>query len=198
MHKKNILRILSVILLAAMFSGCAMCGFKSLGSTGFKAPEITLSYTEIPYYTGFWYFSDKVTPTKGKAGNYGAPIQMSFIFEVYNPNDFPVIMENINFSIWFEEFELNRVSAPDPQWIPAGKTNQVRVSAILDARSALLSLMVTGGFELQEKGMSSWEALEKWWTNLPDFAFPVNIKGGSAEFSDGNTVKVVPFEAALP
>ena len=140
---------LSVLLAAAFLAGCAGMAAKPT-EDNFKAPTVTLNRVEIPYYWGYWYYSNKVEPTKGTAGNYGAPMGLAFIFEIENPNDYPVLMESLKFSIAFEEFVLNTVGADEPMWIPAGKTNQLRVNAIMDARTAVLSLLVTGGFQLKE------------------------------------------------
>ena len=142
----------------------------------FKAPAVTLNSVQVPYYSGWWYFSNKVAPTKGKAGNYGAPLDLAFIFDIENPNPYPVMMEGLRFTVGFEEFDVNTVCCMETQWIPAGKTNQVRVHAISDARAALLSLLVTGGFKLKEKGVGAFDQLEKWWVEAPDFSFPVHVK----------------------
>ncbi len=188
---------LSVLLAAAFLAGCAGMAAKPT-EDNFKVPTVTLNRVEVPYYTGYWYFSSKVEPTKGSAGNYGAPMGLGFIFDIENPNDYPVLMESLKFSIAFEDFVLNTVAADEPMWIPAGKTNQLRVNAIMDARSSLLSLMVTGGFQLKEKGMSPWDALEKWWTGAPEMSFPIHVQQGSAIFKADGFVKGVEVTATYP
>jgi hypothetical protein len=192
-----ILACLSVLLAVAFLAGCAGMTAKPTDAN-FKEPTVTLNRVEVPYYTGYWYFSSKVEPTKGTAGNYGAPMGLAFVFDITNPNDYPVMMESLKFSIAFEDLELNTVSADDPMWIPAGKTNQLRVNAIMDARSSLLSLLVTGGFKLKEKGMSPWDALEKWWTGAPEMSFPIHVQQGSAIFKAGGIVKGVEVSATYP
>ena len=82
------------------------------------------------------------------------------------------MLEGLKFTVAFEEFDLNTVSTDAVQWIPAGKTNQVRVHAHFDVRQSLLSLLVTGGFKLQAKGSNAWEALEKWWIGIPELRDP--------------------------
>lgn len=192
-----ILSGLSLMIAVVFLAGCAGMAAKPTESN-FKDPLVSLDRVEVPYYTGYWYFSNKVEPTKGTAGNYGAPMGLSFIFNIENPNDFPVMLEALKFSIAFEDFELNTVSSTEPMWIPAGKTNQLRVNAIMDARSALLSLLVTGGFKLKEKGMSPWDALEKWWTQAPEMSFPIHVQQGSAIFKAGDVVKGVGVNATFP
>ena len=198
MHRKSILlTCFSLFIIVAFMTGCAGLMAKPTESN-FKAPSITLSHVEIPYYTGYYYFSNKVKPTKGKAGNYGAPMQMAFIFEIENPNSYPVVLDGFKFSVHFEEFEVNTVFSPETMWIPPGKTNQLRVPAIFDTRQTLLTLLLPGAMKLAEKKMSPWAALEKWWTGAPDFSYPVGVKEGAAIFNAGGITKVVPFDATFP
>ncbi|MDY6951594.1 MAG: hypothetical protein SWE60_08785 [Thermodesulfobacteriota bacterium] len=169
----------------------------------FVPPMVSLNFVEVAHYWGWWYFSNKVEPTKGKAGKYGAPLDLAFIFDVENPNPYPVMMEELKFTVAFEEFDLNTVSSHEVQWIPAGKTNQLRVHAMFDGQQSLLSLLVTGGFKLEEKGMgagpgAALKQLETWWTGIPEFSFPVHVKEGSAIFKADTLTKVGTFGGTFP
>lgn len=172
----------------------------------FKAPTVALSHVEVPYYTGYWYYGNTITPTKGekdakgelKKLDVGAPMQMAFIFNITNPASYPVEMSSLNFTILFEGFEVNTVGSSETMWIPAGKTNQLRVPAMFDTRQTLLTLMLPGAYKMKELKTTPWDLLEKWWTKAPDFGFPVNVTGGSAVFKAGSITKVVPFEAKFP
>ncbi len=108
------------------------------------------------------------------------------------------MLDGFSFSVAFEEFGLNRVIAPETMWIPAGKTNQIRVHAIFGVRAVQMSLLVTGGIKLKEKGVSFWDQLEKWWTGAPNFSFPLNVNEGSAIFTADGLTRVVPFNATFP
>jgi len=198
MHKRSIiLTCLSIFVAAAMLAGCG--GMKITPTEkNFNNPVITLSHVEIPYYTGYYYFSKKVKPTKGTAGNYGAPMSMAFIFDIENPNEYPIQLDGFKFSVNFEEFEVNTVNSPETMWIPAGKTNQIRVPAMFDTRQTLLTLLLPGAMKLSEKKMSPWQALEKWWTGAPDFSFPVYVKEGAAIFNADGLTKVITFKATFP
>ncbi len=197
MKKKSIIRIsLSILVIAALLSGCA--AMQKPSDSNFKSPTVTLSHVELEHYFGWWFYGAKVKPTKGKAGNNGAPLDYAFIFEITNPNNYPVMLDGFSFSVAFEEFGLNRVIAPETMWIPAGKTNQIRVHALFGVRAVQMSLLVTGGFKLKEKGVSFWDALEKWWTGAPNFSFPLNVNEGSAVFRADGVTRVVPFNATFP
>jgi len=169
----------------------------------FITPEVTLSYVDVAHYWGWWYYSKKIKPTKGIAGDYGAPLDLAFVFDVSNPNQFPVLLEDLKFTVAFEEFDLNTPNSTAAQWIPAGKTNQIRVHAMFDGRQSLLSLLVAGGFQLKEKtGAAGAGAalgqLETWWVGIPEFAFPVSVKGGSAVFKADDLINVAAFSGQFP
>ena len=194
--KVNVFTVLSVMMMVALLFGCA--ALQKPSESNLKDPVISLSHVEVPYYTGYYYISNKVKPTKGNAGNYGAPMMMAFIYEINNPNAYPVMLDGFKFSILFDDFEVNTVSSPEAMWIPAGKTNALRVPAIFDTRQTLLTLLLPGAMKLKEKKLSPWAALEKWWTGAPDFSFPVTASEGSAVFTAGGVTRVVPFEATFP
>jgi hypothetical protein len=168
-------------------------------ASDFKDPVITLESFVVPQYDGFWYFSKEVAPTKGDQGDRGAPLPMSFVFNIENPNSYPVLLEGFTFTVAFDsDFELITVNNQDACWLPAEKTDQLRVTTLITVRSALLSLMVTGGLKLQEKGWSPWDALERWWRGVPEFSVPVSVNAGAATFSADGLRKVVPFQASFP
>lgn len=196
-QKSKLLSILSLIVIAVFLFGCVGMPTKP-SEKNFKAPAITLDFMEVAHAFGYWYFSKKVAPTKGKPDNVGAPLDLAFTFNIENPNDYPVLLESFKFTVAFEEFDLNTVSSSAAQWIPAGKTNQITVHAHFDVRQTLLSLLVTGGFKLKEKGTNAWAQLEAWWTGIPAYAVPIHVKGGSAIIKADGLSKVVAFNATFP
>jgi len=198
MQKRIIL--LATICLLLVVPGLLFGAGKVIKATqkNFKPPVVTLSRVEVAHYWGYWFYGAKVEVTRGKAGNNGAPLDLNFIFDIKNPNPYPVALESLNFTVAFEDFDLNTVGSQEVMWIPAGKTNQLRVSAMFDIWQSFLSLGVTGGFKLQEKGIAIHDQLEKWWTGIPDFAFPVNVKEGSAVFKADNVTGVASFSATYP
>jgi hypothetical protein len=166
MQKKSIvLTGLTIIIVAAFLFGCA--GMQKASESNFKAPVITLSHVEVPYYTGYYYFSNKVEPTKGKPGNYGAPMQLAFIYEINNPNSYAVMMDGFQFTILFEDFEVNTVSSPETMWIPAGKTNELRVPAMFDTRQTLTTLLLPGAMMLKELPSFRQTGSPKWSLSWP-------------------------------
>ena len=180
--------------------GLPACATTPGGSgASMKAPTVALEGVELAHYWGYWFVAAKTEPTKGKLpGNVGAPLDFGFIFNVTNPNPYPVRLEELKFTIAFEEFELNTVNAYETMWIPPNKTNQYRVHAMFDVATSYLSLGVTGGFKLKEKNISPWDQLEKWWAGAPSFSFPINVSNGTATFKAGDKSIIAPFQGTFP
>ncbi|HDR13953.1 MAG TPA: hypothetical protein ENN79_00420 [Desulfobacteraceae bacterium] len=196
---KNKFAVMFAVFVFAVFAvtGCVTAQKKA--ESGFQDPVISLEMMDVPQYDGYWYYAGSVEPTKGDAGDRGAPLPMSFLFNIHNPNPYPVLLEGIQFTVALDdEFEVVTVNAQDENWIPAGKTDQVRATTMVTARSVLLSLMVTGGYKLKDKGWSPWDALERWWKGVPDYSIPVTVKEGAFSFVCDGQTKVLPFEATFP
>ena len=187
---------LVAIIFTPLLMGCA--GMQRPSQDNFQAPEISLLQVQITYYTGYYYFSSGVDPTRGRAGNYGAPMQLSFIYEISNPNAYPVVLDGFSFTVLFEDFVVNTVNSPETMWIPAGKTNQLRVPATFDTRQTFLNLQLPGALKLKQKNLTAWEVLEKWWTQAPDFSYPISADQGAAVFRADGITMVVPFSASFP
>jgi hypothetical protein len=185
--------------IALVMVSCAGMQTTKPTEANFKAPVIKLDSFEVPQYDGWWYYAKAVAPTKGEAGDHGAPLPMSFLFSVQNPNPYPVLLEGVKFTVVFDkEFEFVTVHSTDSNWIPANKTDQVRVSTMIMPRQAVMTLLVVSGYKLKEKGWSPWEALERWWKGVPEYTVPVTVKEGAFMFKADGLVKVLPFEATFP
>ncbi|MBW2346174.1 MAG: hypothetical protein JRF53_19705 [Deltaproteobacteria bacterium] len=197
MKKKLVLMTVLLFGLAVVFASCAGMQAKPT-EANFKSPKITLESFEVPQFDGYYYYSGKIKPTKGKAGNHGAPLPMSFVFNVNNPNPYPVLSEGVKFTVGFEGFDLVTYNNEDSIWIPAGKTTQIRATTLITTRSALLSLLVTGGYKLKAKGMNPWQAMEKWWAGVSGYATPIKVHEGAFIFKADGVTKVLPFSATFP
>ena len=196
--KKRLILLVSICLLLAV-PGLLFGAEKEVKKTPtkFKPPVVTLNRVEVAHYWGYWFYDAKAAVTRGKAGNNGAPLDLNFIFDIKNPNPYPVALESLNFTVAFEDYDLNTVGSQEVMWIPAGKTNQLRVSAMFDIPQAS-GVALTGGVRLQEKGIAVHDQLEKWWTGIPDFSFPVQVKEGAAVFKADNVTSVSSFSATYP
>lgn len=197
MKKKVVLMTVLFFGLGVILASCAGMQTKPTAAN-FKAPQISLEEFMVPQYDGYWYISSKTKPVKGKAGNRGAPLPMTFLFNVNNPNPYPIKLEGVKFDVVFDkEFTMVTYNDQDTIWIPANKTTQVRATTLITVRSGLLSLLVTGGYKLKARGWSPWAALERWWTGVPNFSVPVGVDQGAFNFVAGDVVKVLPFAAEV-
>ena len=198
MPKKSTVLLIALIFgFGLLFASCAAVQVKPTAAN-FKAPKIALEMIEVPQYDGYWYYGGKTKPDKGKAGANGAPLPLAVTFNITNPNPYPVFLDGYKFTIAFEEFDIITVKGYETQWIPAGKTNQLRASTMVSVQSGLLTLLVTGGFKLKDKGTNAWAALEKWWTQIPDMSFPITIYEGSFTFTADGVSMTLPFKATYP
>ena len=196
MRTKTLLLTGLGILIIAALTGCV--SVRMPDENNFKDPLIGLDHVEISYYAGYYYFSNEVRPTRGKADNYGAPLLMTFVYKIHNPNLYPIMLDGFSFAVKFEGIKVNNVISPVALWIPDGKTNLLRVPAMFDTRQTLLALIMPEAAKLNDKKVSPWEALEKWWTGAPDFSYPITVTEGSAVFRAGHVIRAVPFAAKYP
>jgi hypothetical protein len=198
MSKRLVITVALCFILGVVLAACVGMGTKPTASN-FKAPTISLVSFEVPQYDGYWYYASSVKPTKGEAGNHGAPLAMSFLIEIENPNPYPVLLEGITYTVAFDEdFELYTGNSSDSYWIPAGKIDQVRLNTMIMPQSVLLSVLVTAGYKLKERGWSPWDAMERWWTGVPTLSVPVSLKQCTFTFMADGVIKAVPFGATFP
>ena len=197
MNRKTALMIAFFFGAGLIFISCAGMQAKPT-EANFKVPVISLESVQVTQYNGYWYYDAKITPVKGKAGANSAMLPMAFLFNIVNPNDYPIKLDGFGFTVAFEGFEVNLVNAFETQWIPAGKTNQLSVMSIVDVQQVLLSLLIPSHEQVKAKNTTPWALLEKWWTEIPDMTVPVEVKKGAATFTADGVQKVVPFTAKYP
>jgi hypothetical protein len=194
MNKRLALMIAFFFCMGMVLLSCATTPTPT--ASNFQAPIIKLVSFEVPQYDEYWYYANTVEPTKGKKGNRGAPLPLSFLFEIKNPNPYPILLESVTYTVVFDnEFELMTSNLNDIQWIPAGMTNNVRLTTLISVESARTALALANAPALKAKGWELWATLEKWWTGIPDLSFPVEVKNCSFSFKADGVIKVLPFEA---
>ncbi len=187
------------LLLFTLIGGLLLsaCAGQSAQPAEFQDPVVTLNRVEVAHY---WpYLLDASGQVPGFEGvRHGAPLDLAFIFDIENPNDYDVMLDTLRFTVTFEETDLMLVNTFEDSWIPGNKSNQLRVHATLDAYTALLSLLVTGGFELEERGTTGPAQIQAWWEGAPDFSYPIRASAGTAEFTSEGGAAIVAFEGSFP
>jgi hypothetical protein len=171
---------------------------KAMKMAAAKAPVVKLERVEIANYWGFYL--DGILDKEGKltAGRRGAPLVLSFVYSIQNPNNFKIMLDDLKFTVAFEGFDLNTLTYFDDSYIPGKTTNHLRCNGTFDYNTANLALMVTSGHKLQEMNVKSADLLKKWWEGISDFTFPITVNG-TATFvgPDGKNI-IVPFEETFP
>jgi hypothetical protein len=197
MNKRLALIIAFFFCMGLVLMSCAGVETKP-SAADFKTPMIKGEYFEVPQYDGFWHYAATAEPAQGSKGAHGAPLPLSFLLSVTNPNSFPILLEGITYTVAFDnDFELYSGNNNDSYWIPAGKTSHVRLNTMITTQSAFMSVGVTGGYKLKEKGWSQWDAIKRWWEGVPDMKVPVSIKECTFTFKADGVTKAVPFEVTF-
>ncbi len=139
------------------------------------------------------------------------PITLSFVFDLENPNDVPMMFEQMKFNVELEAkpdapgeyFSLATPNVYDRQSVPAKATNALRVNAVIDSGVVPGTLLVAYGQQMAAKKLNANVLVNYWWDKIGDLgsanpAYGVKLTGGSADFSGGGTRKQVTFEASWP
>ncbi len=181
--------MIAMFVVGAVFMSCA-----TMQTIPPKDPVIKLEMIEIPQYFGFWVVPKDAKLAQGKIEkDMSSPLPVAFILSIENPNSEPIMLENIKFSVSFEEFEVNTVMASETQWIPAGKTNELRLIAMQSPNAVAGALLLPGAMKLKKRGVTHWQLIEKWWAEAPNMSFPISVTEGAATFEIGGKTVVVPF-----
>jgi len=198
--------------MVATLNGCQFIK-RLFGDPDLIPPEVTLQRAEVKSdeeNSGWWFYDDNVVPTKGTKGNHAAVLAYAYIFNIKNPNKVPVRLDQINFTVRSQDFELDQIESSEKMWIPPELTNQLRVFSLLNARSIWLNLLLQGGQESElteciaqekdkepQKGAWQWCTLEDYWSGIPEFKYPVSAFG-SANFEGKGISVSVPFSGEYP
>jgi len=167
---------------AAMPTGMGMATVK---------PEVKLERVEVASY-----FPYAAPPAR-------VPLILAFVFNVTNPNDHPVTLEEFRFAHAFEAkageyFTLNSPVLYDTIHIPARATNTVRVVSVLDSAIVPATLAVTQGFRMQQLGLKGPDLVKMWWEQIGDFAYGIRVSEGVATFAAPGGPVLVTFQGAFP
>ena len=97
-----------------------------------KAPVVKLERVEVTSYWG--YNLDGILDKDGNltAGRRGSPLVLSFVFAVDNQNSFRIMLDEIKFTVSFEDVEVNTLAYYDDNFIPAKTTDHFRITGVFD------------------------------------------------------------------
>ncbi len=202
---------LSLIFFVSM--GLALQGCETMETVGpaqqagpAKAPVVKLERVEVNHIQPFFIaprinFKDCNNP--GRVGGYGytSTMSLAYVFHIQNPNSFPVMLDELRFTTAFEDFDVNMPTVYEDQWIPPGKTNELRVVVVQEAQATIASLAVGGlaAQRIQKMGTKQAGLVKKWWDTVGDQGFPIKVKNGVALFQtpDRKTIQST-FQGVFP
>jgi hypothetical protein len=197
-RKYAVLLIALVFSMGLLFFSCAGMQTKPT-EANFKDPVIALDSVQLSYYEGFWYYGKaEVAMGKAPAGGGSSPVTLAFVFEITNPNSYPVKLDASKFFLFFEDYELRVVNDLNEMWIPAGKTNLKVLHVTLTPFSTFVKFLLVHAEKAKERKVVPWKLVEKWWNGLPEMAFPIGVREGTFTFSADDVVKTLAFEATYP
>ena len=168
--------ILLALLLVAVFAPLSWGGCAAGPPV---APDVKLNRVEVVKCEGL----AKDFP-EGYSGSAVGFFELALIFDVTNPNAYPIKLEAARSDVSFEGgpgkwFGVGATQAYEYQWIPAKHTNQLRLNALFTTQMVTLGLLVPGAHApmLKELGMSPQDMIKKWWAEVPDFKFKIRVNG---------------------
>jgi hypothetical protein len=181
-------------------------GFAVLPVFAIEKPVITLEKLEVATIQPFFVkprigYKSEAEPGKEETYGFSSTLSLAYVLNVKNPNKEAVMLEELQFSTAFEDFEVNTVLAYEKSWIPAGKTNQVRIVVSNEAFPTIVSLSVGAehAARIAEMKTSAGALVGKWWKEVSDFTFPISITNGTARFKDEKGKEVqATFTAKWP
>jgi hypothetical protein len=170
-------------------AGCATA--QTSGGPIAQPPKVELDRVEVASY-----FPYAAPPAR-------VPLGMAFVFNITNPNDTPVLLEDLKFTYAFEAtpgeyFPLGTPIVYERMYTPGKTTNQIRVVSILDSAIVPGTLAVTSGYRLGALNLRAPDVVKNWWEKVGDFSFGIQVKEGTATFSTPDDTRVVAFESTFP
>jgi len=183
--------LLAVLILAFAVWGMTACKPGLLPTEGAGKPKVTLERIEVQSY---FPWADLPART---------PLALGYVFNIDNPSDTNIRLENFKFTTFFEAApgQYLSVSTPttyDRVYFPANTVSQYRVVDVLDSFTLNLSLAVANAQKMQELKLNRAEVIKNWYTKIGDFAFGIRVGEGMAVFSSEKGDIFVPFEGNFP
>ena len=182
-REHGVLVVFCLVTLA--LAGCATMP----GAGGGQPPQVKLERVEVASY-----FPYAAPPAR-------VPLVLAFVYKVSNPNDTPVALEEMKFTVSFEAkpgefFALNTPTVYETMYIPGKTSNELRVTTVLDSLIAPGNLAVTSGQRVLALGLKPGDVVKEWWEKIGDFSYGIKVSEGVAIFNGASMI--VPFEDRFP
>lgn len=180
MQRAALLAVLGVLWMGASLTGCETIHLAL--SKQSRRPAIGLERIELCYPPATDRGPDDLEPRPQVRPE--SPVCLAFVLNIHNPNPYKLMLDELRFTLAFEDFDLIAPMLHEDQWIPAYTTNQLRLQACLDPTTALLALRLTSNNaeKWQRMGVQPEQLVTKWWREIGDLPFAIQLKDGVASF----------------
>jgi len=154
-------------------------------------PKVTLDRVEV-----MSYFPWVDLPAR-------TPLALGYVFNIENPSDQNIKLENFKFTTFFEAAPGQYLSISTPTTYDlvyfAPKTvSQYRVVNVLDSFTINLSLVVANAPKMRELNLKPADLIKNWYAKIGDFSFGIKVGEGQATFATERGDVIVPFEGKFP
>ncbi len=154
-----------------------------------KTPVIKLERVEV---AGYWSFYLDTQERRG------SPLILAFIYSIKNPSAVKWMLDEMKFSISFEDAEINSVTVYENNTIPPRTTDFFRIMGSFDAFVVSGNPNVRDSKARIEKNISPADLVKKWWEGIGDFNFPITVNGTATFIGPNKKSIIVPFEETFP
>jgi len=183
--------LIMLILISFCVWGMTACKPGLLPTEEGGKPKVTLERVEVQSY---FPWADLPART---------PMVLGFVFNIENPSDHNIKLENFKFAISFEaapgkDIEIAIPTYYDQIYFPPKTKNQYRAVSVMDSMTMNLTLLVAQAPKIQALNLKPADVIKNWYAKIGDFGFGIKVGEGQATFSTEKGDIIVPFEGKFP
>ncbi len=90
-------------------------------------------------------------------------MNLAFVFSMENPNNYKVMLDDMKFTVSFEEFEVNTITYFDDNYIPAKSTDHLRINGVFDSLTVQEIPMFGKARCRKKKNCPKPDLVKNWW-----------------------------------
>lgn len=183
--------LITLVLISFAVWGLTACKPGLLPTEGGGKPKVTLERVEVQSY---FPWADLPART---------PMVLGFVFNIENPSDYKILLENFKFVVSFEAapgkyIEIAVPTYYDQMYFAPKTKNQYRVVSVMDSMTMNLTLLVAQAPKIKPLGVKPADVIKKWYATIGDFKFGIKVSEGQATFSTEKGDIIVHFEGEFP
>jgi len=173
--------LMPLALLLVISLGALGCPPPAVAPAPPVAPTVELDRMEVANFHAL----DAAFPADG--ARVRSFMDVATVLNINNPNPYPVMLDDVIFTLALEAtpglfLELHTPIRYENMWVPAGMTNELRVEALFDSHIMRGALLVAHGHTLKEREITPDDLMRKWWAELGEFKYVIEVRAGMATF----------------